>query len=137
VDQPEITFIVAYRCPRCHAALEARTAESHSWIRCPKCGRASLPPEHMRTPSLRPMPLGDDVLVIGPTTDYPGMLRGTASQPVSHPGGARRVALAVGILASLTMLMISFLEGNGLNVAIFGATTVLLFAVLGYTARRG
>ena len=64
MEQPEITFIVAYRCPRCHAALEARTSESQTWLRCPKCGRASQPPEHTVTPVSQRPPLGDDVLII-------------------------------------------------------------------------
>ena len=76
--EPEITFIVTYRCPSCHAALEARTGEAHTWLRCPECGRASLPPEHMRTiPRVRPLP-DEDILVIGPEAGRP---RGVNSGP--------------------------------------------------------
>lgn len=129
--QPEITFIVTYRCPRCDAALEARTRESHTWLRCPRCGRASLPPEHMRTPP-PPVALDDDVLVIGSAPDDVAAPRAGRR----HPGGTRRISLAAGILISLTMLMISFVDGNTVNVGIFGVVTLVLFAILGYTARR-
>ncbi len=129
--QPEIAFIVNYRCPRCQAALEARTRESYTWLRCPRCGRASLPPEPMRK-APAPQPLGDDVLVIGDTPD----LRSLAPAAHAEPGSARRIALAVGILASLTMLMLSFVDGNNVNVTIFGSTTLALFGIVIYFAAR-
>src|SRR3954468_22641240 len=85
VEQPpDITFIVAYRCPRCHAALEARTSESQTWLRCPKCGRASLPPEHMREPRRSTDAPGDDVLVIGPLPDDSGITTAGTFGPVTH-----------------------------------------------------
>jgi hypothetical protein len=135
VETPEITYIMTYRCPRCHAALEARTSESHTWVRCPRCGRANLPPEHTYRPPREPSPLGDDVLVIGPSPDFPGPSHAVASHPDPHSGSARRITLAVGILVSLTLLAMAFIDKNMINVVIFGFSTIVLFLVLGYTVR--
>ena len=136
VETPEITYIVTYRCPRCQAKLEARTSESHTWVRCPKCGRANLPPEHSyRRRTVRP-PLGDDVLVIGPSPDFPGSNHAPAPRLDHHTGSVRRISLAVGILVSLTLLAMAFLDQNMINVAIFGFSTIVLFVILGYTVRR-
>jgi hypothetical protein len=135
VVEAEITFIVTYRCPCCHAALEARTSEAHTWLRCPECGRASLPPEHMRTlPPVRNSP-DDDVLIIGPDAGGPRRAMSGQAESGAHPGGGRRVGLAVGVFVSFAMLAIAFFEGNVANVAIFGVTTIVLLAIVAYMAR--
>src|SRR5262245_59725752 len=136
VASPEITFIVNYRCSRCHAALEARTADAQTWLRCPECGRASLPPEHMRS---LPRPIAspdEDVLVIGPDPLGPRTGANGSLGASGRTGSGRRIAMAVGILISFTMLMISFLDGNATNVAIFGVSTVVLLAVAAYLGRE-
>ena len=135
-QQSEITYIVAYRCPNCQAALEARTSEASTWLRCPKCGRASLPPELVRTPRVDPILPGDDVLVIGAAADAPGLDSGGSEPSRAHPGAIRRVLLAVGILGSLMMLITAFTEGDFVNVAIYGVIAIVLFAIMGFTAWR-
>jgi hypothetical protein len=139
VQQPEITFIVAYRCPNCQAALEARTSEAQGWLRCPKCGRASLPPDIVRMPrvdraSASP---GEDILVIGPSSEFPGLEPGAGDASRRYPAGAvRRVVLTVGLLMSLAGGITAFFEGNLANVAIFGVVVITLCTILGYTTRR-
>jgi hypothetical protein len=138
VEQPEITFIVGYPCPNCRATLEARSGDAYGWLRCPKCGRASLPPEHMReTPAERP-PLGDDVLVIGPSPEDRRVATVGASPHRSRafPGGFRRIAVATGLIISLTFVVISVLDGNVLNAMIFGVVGLVLFGVLLQSSRR-
>jgi hypothetical protein len=76
----------------------------------------------------------DDVLVIGPDSGL--MPNGPSSLGRSHPGSGRRVALAVFLLLSLFMLVVSFVEHNATNVFIFGAAAMVLFAFLGFSAAR-
>jgi hypothetical protein len=139
VQQPEITFIVTYRCPSCQAALEARTSEAPGWLRCPKCGRASLPPDTVRMPRRDPASAspGEDILVIGPAIEFPGMEPGAGEATRAYPAGSvRRVVLTVGLLMSLMGFATAFFEGNFVNVAIFGAVVLSLGAILGFTTRR-
>ncbi|SIO44593.1 hypothetical protein SAMN05444166_4790 [Singulisphaera sp. GP187] len=137
-QQPsEITYIVAYRCPNCQAALEARTSEAQTWLRCPKCGRANLPPELVRTPRVDPILPGDDVLVIGPATDAPGLDTGEqGGYHRTYPGAVRRVALAILLLSSVSSVATAFLTGNFMKVAIFGVITIFLLVITSLTARR-
>ncbi|AGA25142.1 hypothetical protein [Singulisphaera acidiphila] len=129
--QSEITYIVAYRCPNCQVALEARTSEANTWLCCPKCGRASLPPELMRPPRVAHLAPDDAVLVIGPDQDSDAPEASRA-----HPGAIRRVLLTVGLLAALMMLAMAFLEGNFVNVAIFGVVAIIVVVIMGFTSRR-
>jgi hypothetical protein len=43
----DILFVAVYRCPGCDAALEATEAQDTGWVRCPRCGRPSLPSDHI------------------------------------------------------------------------------------------
>ena len=82
----DITFIISYRCPRCGVALEARTGRSTPWLKCPKCKRASQPPEHVSRPPVRDIfTPSDDVLVIA-DNPYATMTPRVESRPyVSRP----------------------------------------------------
>lgn len=42
-----IVFLNVYSCPGCGAELEAGNEPSPSWLRCPNCGRPSLPPDEL------------------------------------------------------------------------------------------
>jgi hypothetical protein len=44
--ETDITFISVYRCPGCDVALEAVENPGVGWLRCPRCGRPSLPPSY-------------------------------------------------------------------------------------------
>lgn len=135
--QTEITYIVAYRCPNCQAALEARTTEANTWLRCPKCGRASLPPDLVRTPRIDPILPGDDVLVIGTGADVPGLDSGEqGAYRRAYPGAVRRVVLAILLLSSLSSVSMAFLKGNFVGVGIYGVVTILLVVTMGFTGRR-
>jgi hypothetical protein len=48
--EKEITFIAVYRCPGCDVALEAADDGDADWRRCPRCGRASRPPDDAASP---------------------------------------------------------------------------------------
>ena len=44
----EVVPTTTYSCPNCHVALDAPAGAWDGWLRCPSCGRASLPPEPAR-----------------------------------------------------------------------------------------
>lgn len=49
----DIVFLSGYTCPGCLAELELPHHRPDSWLRCPRCGRPSLPPtmENAATPA--------------------------------------------------------------------------------------
>ena len=129
-----MTFIVEYRCPRCGAALEARSSQAYGWLRCPQCGRASLPPEHMRTPrpSVR-LPLDEDVLIIGP--DRPGASASAIGRASSHPGSFRRIAGASALFLSLLIALLGLLEHDQSVAVVFSLVAMVCLAIAVYPAR--
>ena len=142
MQQPEITFVVAYRCPNCQAALEARSSEAQQgWLRCPKCGRASLPPELERTsrvdPGLASAAMGDDILVIGPGIEDSGKEPSAGDAARAYPAGAvLRVAFLLAVLVAISGLFMAFRRGSLVSVAIYGLVVLVLFAVAGTMTRR-
>ena len=128
----EMTFIVDYRCARCDAALEARSGQAYGWLRCPRCGRATLPPEHMKTPRRRDRtPLGPDVLVIGPEPS-----RTSSPARSSYPSGSfRRVAGASAMFLSLLIALLSLLEHDQIGSSVFAIIALVCLAVSVYPAR--
>ena len=131
----EFTFIVEYHCPRCEAALEARSSQSSGWLRCPRCGCAGLPPEHMRSPQpqsrSRPPYLSDDILLIGPPR--PGASRtGRSSFP---PGSFRRIAGASALFLSLLIALLSLLEQDRVTASAFTVIALICLAVSVYPSR--
>jgi DNA-directed RNA polymerase subunit RPC12/RpoP len=132
-DESEITFIVEYRCPRCDAALEARSSQADAWLRCPRCGCAALPPAYMKTPRPQPHgPIGPDVLVIGPVRPDPSAPRGSPFRP----GCVRRIlgltVLCLSLMAAVNAVY-QHLQGPAMFFTLV-ALASLAFAV--YPARR-
>ena len=136
---PEITFIVAYPCPRCQAALEVRSGQARDWVRCPKCGRPSLPPEHVRAvPNLRAV--GEDVLIIGPDPD-PGP--NTRPFPPAHsaapevwPFSPRSVLFGVGFIFTLILGVVSYIDPDWGNPVIYGALSLVFLVLWLFPPRR-
>ena len=139
----DIIFVVAYRCPRCQAALEGRADRAHSWLRCPKCGRASLPPEH----AVRPVPVperlapGEDVLVIGPSPEPRPMTPVAVApwperpRPAARPRNGWRMVYATVLFVSMTMLLFSYLDRNTLGSSVFSALALLALVLLALPSR--
>jgi DNA-directed RNA polymerase subunit RPC12/RpoP len=125
----EITFIVEYDCVRCGTRLEAKSSAAEAWLRCPQCGRASLPPQYTRVPRPRARaPLGDDVLVIG--SSPAGASRSGRSG--FGPGSLRRISGASALFFLLLTAYFAFLDQFRLGAVVFGliAFGCLVFAVL-------
>jgi hypothetical protein len=132
-EDPEITYFVTYNCPHCHAELEARSGGWQGWLRCPSCKRPSLAPELMtgqRGPRRR-VPISndqDDVLVItalaqGPAAPHRLVPAGSSSSPA-------RLIFSTGLIVSLFLLLIFFLDENTINMAIFGFLALVFFVLL-------
>jgi hypothetical protein len=132
----EMVFIETYSCPHCRVELETGYADWQGWQRCPTCGLASLPPEPTglrSAPKPRARSKGsDDILVIA---DPPETLADAepaapvfAGRP-SHVGPARLV-FRTGLLVSLGLMLIFYLDHNTLNAAIFGCLSVVFFLLL-------
>jgi hypothetical protein len=132
----EIVYSETYTCPHCRAELETGFNDWQGWQRCPTCGLACLPPEPTglrspRQPGTRSK-VADDILVI---SDAPEKLAGV--EPVapalvgrpSHIGPARLV-FRTGLLVSLGLMLIFYLDRNTLNAGIFGCLSVVFFLLL-------
>jgi hypothetical protein len=120
----EITYIVEYPCPHCGALLEARSSQIYGWLRCPRCGRAGLPPEHMRVPrNPAREPLGDDVLIIGPE---PADKRKSAAR---GPGGVRRMTSASALFLSLLIVLLALLEQDRITAGLFTLVALVCLVV--------
>jgi hypothetical protein len=132
----EMVFTETYSCPHCRAELETGFNDWQGWQRCPTCGLACLPPEPPRLLSARQpearSKVADDILVI---SDSPEKL--TDAEPVapafsrrpSHIGPARLV-FRTGLLVSLGLMLIFYLDRNTTNAAIFGCLSVAFFLLL-------
>jgi hypothetical protein len=139
--EPEITFIVAYQCPACRAALEARSGLAQGWVRCPKCGRASLPPEHMRTVPragavTAPAGEGDDVLYIGPGSGARALNPVDSAAPAPASISGRSVFFGAGFVLSLFLALVSILDRNTINAGVFGFLALLMLALWSIPIRR-
>ena len=133
---PDFVFIVSYSCPRCHASLEARASGTPGWLRCPGCGRASLPPEHNRA---TPSPFIDDkTLIIGHfTTGGPGVPirfgpRPMVSLPARQgpPTPTAKLLLGSGFFLTTALFVFSLLDSNGGRAGVFGFVAVICLILL-------
>ena len=144
--KPEVVFVVPYPCPHCRATLEGRTAARGAWLRCPRCGKASRPPDSVAAPpELRKRP--DDVFVIDEATAAapppPPMTPAAAAAaelPRHEPPGARpgRVIASAGLFVSVCLTVYAFLDRSTTLTAGFAlAAVAFLVATLALPAGPG
>jgi len=133
--EPDFVFIVTYACPRCHAALETRSSGPPSWLRCPSCGRASLPPEHNRNVAFRPEVNDEEPAIFIGASDAisaapPSGPRPMAARPSATPSRAQstRLMLGSGFFVAMFLTLFSLLDANPALASLFGvASAVFLF----------
>jgi hypothetical protein len=132
----EMVSIETYSCPHCRAELETGFDDWQGWQRCPTCGLACLPPEPTgsrsgRQPRARSK-VADDILAISDTrenlTDAEPVAPTFSGRP-AHIGPARLV-FRTGLLVSLGLMLIFYLDRNTINSAIFGCLAVVFFLLL-------
>ena len=131
---PDFVFIVAYSCPRCHAPLEARASGPPTWLRCPSCGRACLPPEHTRrSPASF---IDDETLIIGNfatgAAPLPIRPRQMAPLPSAHvpKTPTARLLLGTGFFLTTFLFVFSLLESSGARAAVFGLAAMVFLILL-------
>jgi hypothetical protein len=134
---PDFVFIESYSCPRCHASLEAGVSGPPTWLRCPACGRASLPPEHNR---IAPPPYYADerTLLIGNFTTggalppLPIRPRAMAPLPLQQapPTPTARLFLGAGFFLTTLLFIFSLLDSNGGRAGVFGLIAVVCLIFL-------
>jgi len=138
---PEFAVIVAYRCPNCHASLEAWESVPSRFLRCPGCGKASLPPDSMR---IDPPPyLGDFGPVLGRLATG-GLEEAFDSRPrpmgtarPARPMPTRRLVLGSGFFLTTILFFFSMLDPSAMGRAwIFGLAAVAFLVALARSGRR-
>ena len=143
----EISYIASYPCPHCQAPLEGRAGRADSWLKCPRCGRASRPPRSAVTTRRMPDAPGPVELVLGPDPELPSMTPvavaapgaasasgvGSGAAPESAPN-VLRVVYASALFVSVTMLLFSYLDRSVLGTSLFGASAVCFLVLLALPA---
>jgi hypothetical protein len=124
----EIVFLSVYLCPGCGTELEAGEGMMDQWLRCPKCGRPSLPPtdgitrsrprEPYRRRDLSPDQPGGELLII-------------SAQPDTAPS-ARSGLKALWVLAgvAISVLICSLLLSSPVEIILVGAVTSVVLILL-------
>jgi len=135
-------LIVTYSCPHCRVQLETQSDGWEGWLRCPACGRASLPPEPVgvRDASQRLAASSKDnaTLVAADLPEGPVILDGL--RPVitlraSHTSPARLI-FTTGFVLSLVLALLAFLDLKPRTTAIFGFLAITFFLMLLRTPRK-
>ena len=138
---PEFAVIVAYRCPSCHALLEASESVPSRFLQCPACGKASLPPDSMR---IAPPPfLKDFGPVLGQfSTGGSGLTphsrtRPMGTTPPARPRPTGRLVLGTGFFLTTILFFFSMLDPNAMARAwFFGIAAVAFLVALARSGRR-
>jgi hypothetical protein len=138
------TLIVSYSCPNCRAQLEAELDGRYGWMRCPVCRHPALPPQPAAIrDAVRPLPVSDgDVTSASPLSPDSPIVAGSPAGPqpaftvtASHNNPARLIFLT-GLVLSLVLGLISFLDQQATTTFIFGFLAFTFFVLLLRTARR-
>lgn len=137
--EADIAYFVTYPCPQCRLELESEHGGWPGWLRCPACDTPSLPPDilfgHPAT-SRRVRGAGgkgEAMLFIGDddpdgdTASNPSDLIGPPPSPVAS--GLRLVFLS-GLMISLFILLIAYLDDNQFIGGVFGGLSFVFFLLL-------
>ena len=135
----DIAYYVTYHCPRCKLELEAENGGWRGWLRCPGCGTPSLPPEillgHPTTrrrvvqrggEDAEVLVIGDDEAQIDPAADRPPLIEAPPSPLLS----VLSMVFLTGLVMSLFILLIAYLDENQTLTAVFGFLSFVFFILL-------
>ena len=139
----DFVFVVNYSCPRCHAELESRSTGPTGWLRCPSCGRASLPPEASR---IDPPPYADEFAGGGgvatkavPASTFPArpMAMAPMPSPSAPPLPILRLIQGTGFFLTTFLCVFSVLNSKGAQAGTFAIVAVIcLVSLIRKPARR-
>ena len=117
---------VTYACPSCGTTLESVVDEWRDWRLCPSCGRAGRPPA-----GRRPEFPDDDLFVVTDAADVAYSPRGLdAVEAGFRDDTTRRVLIGVGFFVAALLSLVSVMQKNPAQAAVFGAIAVLLIFLL-------
>ena len=129
----------SYHCPHCRALLVLGRERWQGWVRCPECGRPGLPPERLAAhaaPKRRAEPRSPINRQDATSLEEPGAMT-TPSKvlspplaPRSSPSSASRVIVSTGLIVSIFLLLVAYLDRSSQSSAIFGFLTVIFFLLL-------
>jgi hypothetical protein len=135
----DIAYFVTYPCPRCKVELETEHGGWQGWLKCAACGMPALPPEFLPGhPAVRRRVreaggVESPIVVIG--DDAPDGPPATAPLPVIEAAPSTlvntlRLVFISGLVTSLFLLLIAFIDQNQRASYIFGALAIVFFLLL-------
>ena len=135
--ESQVIYFVTYACPRCKADLEVQHGPWSGWRLCPACGLPALPPELLfGHPATRRRVAGYEVEpepLIEPSE--PKKMEVLEPAPIvlvtpSSGFGALRVFFLVGLVISLFLLLLFYLDQNQEMTGLFGGLSFIFFLLL-------
>lgn len=135
----DVAYFVTYPCPQCRVGLEAEHGLWQGWLKCPACGRPALPPEILlghpsvlrrirdRVDDEAAMALnGINASPAAEESDPPAEIAASPSTLVN----TLRLVFLSGVVTSLFLLLIAYLDQNLRASFIFGCLAVVFFVFL-------
>jgi len=137
----ESIALPTYSCPNCRAELEAELSAWDGWLRCPACGRVSLPPERVSVPNESQLPAAAGT---GNGVPEPAFIPGLdaavefprlATGRMAHTS-LTRLIFTTGLVLCLLLTLVYFIDGKPMLLGIFGFLSMVFFALLLRTPRK-
>jgi hypothetical protein len=137
--EADIAYFVTYPCPSCKVELESEHGGWAGWLRCPICGTPALPPEILLghpTTRRRVRETGEgDAATAAIDADAPPDASAPdpsalVGSPASTLVSALRMIFLTGLVMSLFLLLIAYLDQNQRATGIFGSLSVIFLVLL-------
>ena len=133
----EIDFTDTYTCPHCRADLFYGSNGWSGWQRCPVCGLASLPPERVSHHwALKKRVASDAPQVVmepsDPNEDIPSNADASRTQLTgrSMHTSPTRLIFKTGLLASIALTFVAFLDHRTTQSVVFGCLFVVFLLLV-------
>lgn len=134
--EAHIAHFVTYPCPRCRLELEVEEGGWQGWLRCPACDAPALPPEilrgHPATSRRVKAASGEFVpdLFTADGEEDPTDTDALLGPPPSPVADTFRIVFLSGLVISLFILLIAYLDDNSFIGGLFGGLAFIFFLLL-------
>jgi hypothetical protein len=137
----QVIYFVPYSCPRCKAELEAQHGTWEGWLRCPACEHPSLPPEVLfGHPMTRRRIQGHDETIDMATVAPEEPIESDRSPIVefspSTAISALRLVFMTGLVVSLFLLLIFYLDQKQQLTGVFAVLAIIFFLLVLRSPKR-